>query len=180
MKNRLTIFGWVLAILLVAIPLLYATTNRDAMWYRAGAAIGNEQTSVLHTDRVDITSSQILNMAGTPIDLVATPGAGYGLEFISAVLILDYGSAQYTESSDDMAIQFGSGTDVSGTITASGFITAAADTVAVATAADVAGTATSSIANDELELDNAGNGEYGTGDSTMTAIITYRVHKTGL
>ncbi len=180
MKNRLTIFGWVLAILLVAIPLLYATTNKDAMWYRAGAAIGNEQTSVLHTDTVFISNAEVLLLMSAPKDLVAAPGAGYGLEFISAVLILDYGSVQLTESSDDLVIQFGSGTDVSGTVTASGFVTAAADTVAVTGAIDVAGTATSSVANDELELDNSGNGEYATGDSTMTVIITYRVHKTGL
>jgi hypothetical protein len=180
-KIRPTIVGWVLvAILLVAIPLLYATTIKDAMWYRAGAAIGNEQTSVLHTDTIFISNAEIKALQGTPVDLVAAPGSGYGLEFISAVLFLDYGSSQLTESSDDLVIQFGSGTDVSGTITASGFVTAAADTVAVTGAVDVVGTATSSIANDELELINSGNGDYGTGDSTMTVIITYRIHKTGL
>lgn len=175
------IIAWlVVALLIVGLSLAIATTNKDSMWYRAGAAIGNVESSVLHTDTIYITNAEIKALMGTPKDLVAAPGAGYGLEFISAVLILDYGSVQLTESSDDLVIQFGSGTDVSGTITASGFITAAADTVAVATVIDVAGVATSSVANDELELDNSGNGEYATGDSTMTVIITYRVHATGL
>ncbi len=44
---------------------------------------------------LSITSAQILALYGTPLDIVATPGAGYYIEAISASCIMTYGSAVY-------------------------------------------------------------------------------------
>ncbi|UCF48291.1 MAG: hypothetical protein JSU89_14165, partial [Myxococcales bacterium] len=42
---------------------------------------------------VEVTSAEILALNSTPKTLVPAPGAGKVLEFISAILILDYESA---------------------------------------------------------------------------------------
>jgi len=44
---------------------------------------------------VRITSAEILALNATPKELVAAPGAGRAIEFVSAALFLDYGAATY-------------------------------------------------------------------------------------
>lgn len=148
-----------------------------------GIAPGNATDSYMKTDTVELSNADIKALRATPKDLVAAPGAGYVIEFVSAVLILDYGSEVLTESVDNMIIQFGSGTDLTATIESTSFIDAAADAVAVINAADVATAAGASIANDEIELFNTGDGEFAgnaSNDTTMTVKVTYWVHATGL
>jgi hypothetical protein len=115
---------------------------------------------------------------------VAAPGADYFIEFVSAVLILDYGSEALTETSDNLVIQYGtSGADVSAAIESGSFIDAEADTMTFVTPSAIAGMAAASAVNDNLVLFNTGDGEIGgnaTGDTTITAKVTYRIHKAGL
>jgi hypothetical protein len=178
------IFGWLLvAVLMVAIPFAYATIVDDEMWFTKGISVGNTQTSSLHTDYVLISNAEIKNLRANKKDLVVSPGAGYFLEFVSATIFHDYGSDVLTESSDNLIIQYGSGTDASAAIESGGFTDANADTVVMVTAVDIAGTATSSLADDELELFNTGSAEIA-GNATLDTVwyvkITYRIHKTGL
>lgn len=176
--------GWLLvALLMVAIPLAIATTVDDEMWFTQGISTGNTQTSTFHTDYVKISNSEIKALRGTKKDLVAAPGVDYFIEFISATITMDYGSNVLTESTDDMIIQYGSGTDASAAIESGGFTDASADTVVMVTAVDIAGTATASLANDELELYNTGNGEFAGNaglDTVWYVKVTYRIHKLGL
>jgi hypothetical protein len=131
---------------------------------------------------VDLTNAQIKDLSDTPIALVAAPGAGKWLEFCGASLWLDYGSNALTESSspDDLCIEYNSGTGpaASATITASGFITAAADTGAFALPVSVAGTAASSIVNKNLALVNTGTDYTGnaSNDTVIRVIVRYRIH----
>lgn len=164
--------------------------DEDTMTSNAERGIPTQQSVKAYVDAkvqlstVNLTNAQIKDLADTPVDLVAAPGAGYVLEFLHATLILNYGSNALTEPStpDDLVIQYGSGTDVSASIVASGFITATADTIAVSIPVSVAGTASASISNDELELFNTGGDYTGNAgaDTTMTVITAYRIHATGL
>jgi hypothetical protein len=131
---------------------------------------------------VALTSAQILAMRASPITLVSAPGAGFFLEFVSAVLILDYNSAAYAESADNMAVRYnnGSGVIASQAIEATGFIDQTADTLTNALPkVDVIGAATG-VVNKALVLHNTGDGEYTTGNSPMRVKVSYRVHVTGL
>jgi hypothetical protein len=102
------------------------------------------------------------------------------LEFVSAILKLDYGSNVFTEGGDNMAIKYtnAAGAIVSDTIEATNFIDAAADTITNAIAKKDAIVAYASAANKALVLDNVGNNYAGNAgaDTTMDVIVTYRVH----
>lgn len=131
--------------------------------------------------KVSLTNSEIKALRATPKTLVSAPGTGKVLEFVSALLKLDYGSNALTESADNMAVKYtdGSGVAVSDTIEATNFIDATADTYTNAIAKKdniVVGTGCS---NKALVLHNTGDGEYAGNagnDTTMDVIVTYRVH----
>jgi hypothetical protein len=131
---------------------------------------------------VDLSNAQIKDLADTPVELVAAPGAGKWLELCGASLWLDYGTNALTEadSPDDLAIEYDSGTGpaASASIVASGFITATADTGAFAIPVSLAGTAATSIVNKNLALVNTGADYTGNAgnDTIMRVIVRYRVH----
>jgi hypothetical protein len=135
------------------------------------------------TVEVALTNANIKALRATPITLVAAPGTGRMIEFVRAVIFLDYGSNALTESTDDMAIKYenGSGSTVSEAIEATGFIDATADTRMAVNPATSAVIAKSACENKALVLHNTGDGEYAgnaTADTVMRVRTTYRVHKT--
>jgi predicted RecA/RadA family phage recombinase len=136
---------------------------------------------VLKVVTVNLTNAQIKGLRAAPKTLVAAPGATKWLEFLSAQLILDYGSEVLTESADNMAIRYtnGSGAIVSQAIEATGFIDASADTYTNALPKIDAIVAAASALNQALVLHNTGDGEYGgnaTSDTLMKVRIAYREH----
>ena len=143
----------------------------------------NALSSGTQTVEVSITNAEMLALRATPKTLVAAPGAGKMLEFVSAVLIFDYTGA-YTETADNMAVKYtdGSGAAVSQTIEATGFVDATADTVTNALAKIDTIIAASAAANKALVLHNTGDGEYGGGNAAnaIRVKVTYRTHTTGL
>lgn len=149
-----------------------------------GLIAGSATDSILKTDTVEITNSQIKALRGTKKTLVATPGADKFLEFISARLILDYGSEVLSESEDNLVIQYAtSGVDATDAIDATGFITASADTIIDVLPKAMGAVVATNLVNNALELYNTGDGEYGgnaSNDTTMTVKITYRIHTAGL
>lgn len=173
----------------------YADQSTEVM---AGLKVRNGSTSAgyidLYEDRdvdatayvresiaiVDLTNAQLLDLAGTPVELVAAPGAGKWIEFCGASLWLDYTAPGFTEPSspDDLCIEYddGSGPAASATITASGFITATADTGAFAIPVSVAGTAASAIVNKNLAILNTGTNWTNSGGSVLRVIVRYRIH----
>jgi len=136
---------------------------------------------VLKVVSVSLTNAQIKGLRAAPKTLVAAPGATKSLEFISAILYLDYGSEVLTESTDNMAIRYtdGTGVIVSQAIEATGFIDAAADTLTNALPKIDAIAAASGALNKALVLHNTGDGEYAgnaTSDTLMKVHIVYREH----
>lgn len=149
----------------------------NAVVTRSSAVVGDMQYA-----EVSLTNAEMLALRATPKTLVAAPGTGKVLEFVSAVLLFDYTGA-YTETADNMAVKYtdGSGAIVSETIEATGFVDATADTMTNAIAkADVI-VAKSGSENKALVLHNTGDGEYGGGNASnaIRVKVAYRVHTTG-
>lgn len=134
--------------------------------------------STIQYAEVSITAAEMLALRATPKELVAAPGSGYVLEFVSAVFIYDYAAA-FTETDDNLAIRYtdGSGTIVSLTLETTGLLDATADKIS-----SISPLATDPLltANAALVLHNTGNGELGGTGSPCRVKVTYRVHATGL
>lgn len=131
---------------------------------------------------VTLTNAEMLALRASPKELVAAPGAGKLLEFISATLLFDYTGA-YTETDDNMAVRYenGSGVQVSDTIEATGFVDATADTITFARKGVDGIVAKTGAENKALVLHNTGNGEFGGGNASnvVRVKVAYRVHATG-
>lgn len=134
--------------------------------------------SVIQYAEVAITVAEMLALRATPKTLVAAPGAGYVLEFISALFIYDYAAA-FTESADDIEVKYtnGSGAVASTTLDATGLLDATSDQIR--TLKPIV-TDLTPVANAALVLHNAGNGEWGGTGSPCRVKVAYRVHATGL
>jgi hypothetical protein len=133
---------------------------------------------------VSITAAQVKAIRATPISCVAAPGAGKIAEFLSAVLLLDYGSEVFTETADNLAFRYtdGSGAIVSQAIESTGFIDQSGDTMTTALAKIDAIAAKAGCENQALVLHNTGDGEIAgnaSEDSVLRVKVTYRVHTTG-
>jgi hypothetical protein len=130
---------------------------------------------------VAVSSAELLALRATPKTLVAAPGAGYVLEFVSAVLLLDATATAYVESSANLAVRYTgtTGAKVSEDIEATGFIDQTADTMTTARAKLDAIVAKTGCENQLLCLHNLGAGEYTTGTGTMRVKVSYRKWATG-
>lgn len=160
-------------------PIEVQDANGNTLFEVAAGGYGATRTA-----EVAITNAEIKALRATPKTLVAAPGAGKVLEFVSAVLLLDYGSNALTESADNLAVRYtdGSGTIVSQAIECTGFIDQTADTATNALAKIDGIAAKSACENKALVLHNTGDGEFGGNagaDTTMRVKVTYRVHATG-
>lgn len=174
--------------------LLVGSTGADPAFATASSALSSITNTLgagtfaqdisenwLRVATVNIATGAVLTMATTPVELVAAPGAGKFIEFISAQIILDYNSVPYTESGDNMAIRYtnGSGVIVSQDIESTGFITAAADTITNAIPKIDALVSATGAVNQALVLDNIGT-DFGAGNSDLIIKIAYRIITTGL
>jgi len=160
-----------------------AANRANIGWYIDNQIGGEDDriTGKVYEKEVILTNAELKALNTTAKELVVAPGSGKFIEFISAVLHLDYGSEVLTESADNLDIEYDSGTGpaVCTTIECTGFITASADQVMLATALVLAGTTTAaSTLNKNLVLlsnegDFAGNAS---ADTILTVKVMYRVH----
>ena len=80
------------------------------------------EESKVYTAEVTLTTANLKALRATPIQVVAAPGAGKMLEFVSATLKYNYSTAALTESGCNLGFRYndGSGLQVSETIEATG------------------------------------------------------------
>ena len=136
---------------------------------------------VIQVATVQITNTQLKALRATPVTLVAAPGAGKVLEFISAVIKNNGGTNALTESTANMAVKYtdGSGAAVSQAIESTGFVDQTAATVTAGLPKIDPIVAYASAANKALVLHNTGAGEFGgnaANDVTFSVKVAYRVH----
>lgn len=130
---------------------------------------------------VDILSSEVLLLRASPKELVRAPGANRVIEFVSAMLMLDYGGTNgFTESADNMAVEYGGGAAIAASVAieATGFLDQTADTITNAIPVADAIDAAADIMNKNLALANIGDGEYAgnaAGDNILKVRVAYRI-----
>lgn len=147
----------------------------------------NDEGSMVaeYQDTIGLSNSEIKNLRASPKVLVESPGADAFIEVVSVTLILDYGSNALSESDDNLVVEYGtSGNDITAVIEMTGFIDETADSILIAyPSSPLASNAASDMLDNTVELFNEGDGEFGDNagdDTTMTVVITYRVHTTDL
>lgn len=132
---------------------------------------------------VEITSAELLALYTTPKELVAAPGAGKVLEFVSLMLAYDYGTTEYTIGSAgnfQVKLTDKSGQSVSEARAATGFIDQTADIIWLAPSINAAsGGSGGGSANVPLVLYLA-TANPTSGDGVLHAKVVYRVLETGL
>ncbi len=133
----------------------------------------------IYERQVTVSSGEILALATTAKELVPAPGANRVLEFISATIKYNYGATAYTESTDDMVIEYSGGQDVTASIDSSDFIDQTNDEIRVIpfSVSDMAITTDlEALKNTSLQL-FIPNDNPTLGDGTLDVRVIYRIHK---
>ena len=148
---------------------------------KVNVALLSQGASDLRWADVALTNADIKALRATPKTLVAAPGTGKVIEFLSAVLMLKAGTNVLTEATANLAVRYkdGSGVQVSQTIETTGFIDQAADQITYGLQKLDPITARSACENQPLVLHNLGAGEIAgnaANDATMKVKVGYRVH----
>lgn len=148
----------------------------------AGAgSIGSDEIadSVLKVKKVTLTADEIVGTAAGDVGhangaiLVAAPGAGKVLEFVSAVLSYNFDTAAYTGGGDDNVIRQGT-TAVSAAIAGADLLEDTEDDIAFVSALSAADVKLT--ANSTLNLAGTALTQPGEAAGTLDVFITYRVH----
>jgi hypothetical protein len=165
--------------------------QESAVFYANGRSGSNgvwrvaaQRGKIVHYAEVSIASAAITGTSAGQLGhadgvvLVAAPGTGKALEFISAVVINDYATAAYT-GGGNVSVNYAGSVAGSGVVTFANSIGAAADKLAVVF--PVVPTNNQLIANTGLNLVAASAPtQPGTAAGVVRVKIAYRVHTTGL
>lgn len=150
--------------------------NRANLTYHIENSIADGEGKIagrVYEKIIDITSAEIKLLVTAPKLLVDAPGPGKVLEFVSAVLFLDYNSETY-DTNTSLTIQTVTGnTALSGAVTAANFLHKTEDVYTVMAPLDTAAGVITNV-NDGLEL--VAIGVPATGDSPMKIKVAYRIH----
>jgi len=150
----------------------------------AGVSMGSAN-AILYTVLTTLTATEIVGTAAGDIGhasgatLVAAPGAGYALEFVSAVAVYDFDTAAYTGGASDLVIAIGSaGAAISGVGTMANLLGAAGDKITYFTPLTTVMVPMS--ANVTISLRGTAITNPGTAAGVLRVYTTYRKIATGL
>ncbi|MHA1961904.1 MAG: hypothetical protein ACW99U_16980 [Candidatus Thorarchaeota archaeon] len=126
----------------------------------------------IRTIEIELTAAEIIAMYTTPKTLIAAPGAGKVIEFISAVGFLDHGGTDFADGGAVVIQTITGNTALSDSVAAATLINVSADAYVIfqALSAEVA-----TNLNDGLELTNATQ-VFSTGNGVLRLKVTYRIH----
>lgn len=139
--------------------------------------IGGEDdrfTGRIYEKIIDISSTEIKLLVTAPKLLVAAPGSGQVLEFVSAVMFLDHDGGSDYDTNTNLTVQTVTGnTTLSGAVTGANFLHQSADAYTIIHKLITAAGIVLNV-NDGLEL--IAVGVPATGTSPMKIKIAYRIH----
>ena len=129
-----------------------------------------------------LTANQVKALRATPIICIPAQGAGKTIEFISAVLALNYGTIAYAfGAGDDLQFKYvdGAGAPVSLVAETTGWLNATGDRLRIVNAQGSPTFTKAQCENKNVVLHNIGGAEIIDGDSPVLIYIAYRVHTIG-
>lgn len=149
-------------------------------------ALGNaEGTGQILTSITTLTATQIVGTNAGDLGhadgaiIVAAPGAGYVMEFISAVLIYDFSVAAYTGGGNDLVFQSSTGAvALSGATTAANLLGAAGNKIVQVNPLSTAGIV--KTANTGINLKSTAWTQPGNAAGVLRVHTQYRIHTIGL
>lgn len=155
-----------------------ASAQIRANWDHFETQFGTNISGNIKVVSVELTNAQIKDLADTPVELVPSLGSLRIIEFAGAVLVLDFGSNALVESTDNLVIEYdsGSGPAASAVIEATGFIDQVVDTITFAIPVKDAIGTSSTVVNKNLVLSNNAGDFTGNAaaDTTITVLVAYR------
>lgn len=130
---------------------------------------------------VVVSSAELLALRAAPKTLVAAPGAGKVLEFVSMLAIADNGTA-YVVGTNDFVVRYkdGSGDIISQILDTAGLLDQTTDIMTqVMPLATDSKTPKADCENQPLVLHNSGGSELTTGTGVLRCKVAYRTWRTG-
>lgn len=129
---------------------------------------------------VAVSNAEMLDLADTPKELIAAPGAGKVIEIVSVSFYFDYVGAYTVTANDDLDICYGTEANVIMTAEATGFVDATADTALFGNRVDNYAPAKTACDNAAVVLANNST-DFGGGNAgnEVTVKINYRIWTTG-
>ena len=150
-------------------------TNRNSP---VASSIITEERTLTATEIVGTAAGDLGHASGA--ELVSAPGAGYMLEFISAVCMYDFDTAAYTGGANDTSIRIGSGgAALTGAVTDANSLTAAGDKIYSFVPLSTAALPLSTNTGISMNATTAYT-QPGTAAGVLRVQTSYRIHKTGL
>ncbi len=152
----------------------------------SAVALGNAaNTGQILTAAVTLTATEIVGTDAGDLGhangatIVADPGAGFSIEFISGFLIYDFDTAAYTGGGNDLVFQIGSGgIPLTGATTSANLLGAAGDKIVQVNSLSTAGMPRS--VNTGISLKSTAWTNPGTAAGVLRVHVQYRIHTTGL
>ncbi len=143
-------------------------------------ASGKIDATNLYTDKIEISLSQMVDLIANPHPLVAAQGADTIIQIVSFLMKLKYGSAQFTESADNLILRYVDGSGLAASVeyeTTSSFLVAAADGYGWIRPLEqlLIGTVAETVNKGVFLCNTSGDFGSGTG-SSVEGWVTYRVH----
>lgn len=119
------------------------------------------------------TNAEVILMRATPLVCIPAPGANKSIIVDRVTIISDDAGGAWTESSDNLVLEYSGGVDISGAIEATSLVGGAV----VIESYGVIDTILVPSVNEAVELFNTGSAEWGGGNAanSMTVIIAFHV-----
>ncbi len=134
-----------------------------------------EEGSMVFVD-TQLTNAQVLAMRATPFPVVAAPGANKTIVVHKFMIVVDDTAGAYTESTDNLVLEYADGVDISAAIEAGDLVGGAVQIIVQG----VLDTVLDPDVNAAVELFNTGDGEWGGGNasSKLSIRVWYSVAST--
>lgn len=137
---------------------------RENDLYRLGGGLSFKDTQLTH--------ALLGALRAAPQTLIPAPGAGLANMLVSVFLAFDVTTTAYTESADNIAIEYSGGTDLL-VVETTAFIDQTTDQFRFQSMAEAVYTP---VANEAIRALNNGDGEFGSGNAANTLSIRCYYH----
>lgn len=120
------------------------------------------------------TNAEVLAMRATPLVCIAAPGADKSIIVDRVTIISDDQGADWTESSDNLVLEYSGGVDITDAIEATSLV---GQSAVVIESYGVIDTVLVPSVNEAVELFGSGSSEWGGGNvaNSLTTVISYHI-----